>query len=113
MKHITLAITLVLLSSLANAALYECTLSYGTNHPDTLATTFTFDTDKAENIFIKLPNGYDVGCVAFRSQPELLSCIYYENAENQLSAVGEIGSSTVLAKSIINSKETNLNCSKR
>lgn len=100
---------LILSAATAQASQYDCKLSDAAGK-ETI--TYSIDTAHEDNKMVKLGNGASVGCVVFRSKPQLLSC-GLGGETFSITAVTEDGSS-VLALSTTSGKGTsNLQCNKK
>ena len=73
MKALLFAAALSAFGSTVFAANYDCSISNGAKEVPPVK-IFSFDTAKEENKFVDLADGGSVGCIVFRSQPELIGC---------------------------------------
>lgn len=102
---------LALLSLSANAAIYECRLSGGSNN-DTRAVTYEFDTSTEDDKFIDLGNGASVGCVVVRATPQLITCGIGDEVKFSLFATADDGTSVLTLDSSSQDSKSILRCIK-
>lgn len=85
-------------ATVSQAAVYDCTLS-SSNPDEPVVAEFTIDTVQEHNKFVELEDGSAVGCVVFRSTPELLACGWGSGEKFSTFATSDVGSSVLSVRS--------------
>lgn len=111
MKTAILSLILVL-GSAAHASTYECNLSNGQPN-DPAAVTYSLDTQTEENKFVELQDGSSVGCIVFRSQPELLTCGIGNDGKFSMFVTAESNTAVLALDSSNTAGKANLKCVRR
>lgn len=91
----------------AQAAKYDCEFK-GNGQ---LVAKFTLDTATEDNKFVPVDQNKSVGCVVFRSTPQLVNC-GFGDATDQVFAAADDGSSIIQAYAKQKSTEATLVCLK-
>lgn len=112
MKKLLVISMLVMGSVSAQAAKYDCSLSNGTPN-DPKAVKYQIDTATEENKFIDMGQGTSVGCVVFRSQPQLLTCGIGNGEIFSVFGTTEDGTSILSIQTNSQGNKSALNCIKQ
>ena len=111
MKILLLVTFLTSVAGIANANTYNCNLTNG-DSKDPKAVSYTIDTVKEDNKFVDMGQGTAVGCIVFRTQPQLLSCGLGKGAIFSVFSTADDGTSVLGIQTGSNGAKANLTCVK-
>lgn len=111
MKKLVVSVILALCPQAVLAHQYNCELTTS-GGPDTAKTIYQFDTSIEGGKFVDVGQGTTVGCLLFRSQPELLTCGLAQGENFFVFTTAENGISFLSLQANLHGKKANLNCAK-
>jgi hypothetical protein len=110
MKNVMIGCVLSMFSLSAQAAVYNCNLSGWKSDVSHETVTYQINSAEQENKFVDLGEGASVGCVVFRSQPQLLTCGVGRDENFSEFVTADDGSSVISLRSRAYGEELNLTC---